>query len=112
DIAVAESHHMMAIADKAIGELADGRIEIRACPFLIVIAGNDNPHRVQSSGRTCLRRPPMRTGSTRFARPEASVSTKTPHSVAGPSAGWNRPLGMRVVKRFSGSSLSMPMTEL
>ena len=42
----------------------------------------------------------------------SSVSTNVPQSVTSPSAGWNRSLPMPVTKRFSGSPLSMPITEL
>ena len=56
--------------------------------------------------------PPTRTGATRSASPVASsVSTATPLSVATPAAGSKRPDGMPVVKRRSGSSFCMPMTE-
>ena len=40
-----------------------------------------------------------------------SVSTKTAQSVAGPVAGVMRPVGIFLVKRCSGSNLSMPITE-
>ena len=43
---------------------------------------------VSTTGTVSLSRPPMRIGSTRRARPVAlSVSTNTPQTVAGPSAG-------------------------
>src|SRR5688572_15002871 len=66
----------------------------------------------QASGRTGVNRPPTRTGEIVLARPVwSSVSTKTAHNVAGPAAGVKRPPGILVVKRWSGSAFSIPMTE-
>ena len=42
----------------------------------------------------------------------SSVSTKTPDSVASPSAGVKRSFVMPVMKRRIGSVFSIPMTEL
>src|SRR5579863_4190191 len=65
----------------------------------------------QKSGAAGARMPPIRTAAIFFARPPSSVSTATPQSVAGPSAGSKRAAGMRWVKRRRGSSLSMPITD-
>ena len=66
----------------------------------------------QNPGSVGSSLPPIRTGAIRSASPVASsVSTATPLSVATPSAGSNRPEGMPVVKRRSGSSFCMPMIE-
>ena len=40
-----------------------------------------------------------------------SLAIPTPEMVASPSEGWNRPDGILVRKRASGSSLPMPSTE-
>lgn len=56
--------------------------------------------------------PPMRSGRTEMARPSGPVSTRVPQIVAAPRAGSNRPVPMPVTNRFSGSPLSMPITEL
>ena len=47
----------------------------------------------------------------RLARPLLSVTTNTPHSVAGPVAGVKRLVDIFLVKRCNGSNFSMPMTE-
>ena len=70
-----------------------------------------HPRQFQKSGSAALSRPPMRTGAMALASPLGPISTATPQSVAGPSAGSKRPEGMRRVKRRSGSSFSMPITE-
>src|SRR6202167_3143510 len=59
----------------------------------------------QNPGSAGSNLPPTRTGATFTASPVASsVSTATPESVAGPSAGSKRAAGMPEVKRRIGSS--------
>ncbi len=70
------------------------------------------PRKVLNAGSVGSSRPPIRTGAILRASPVASsVSTATPLSVAPPLAGSNRPDGMPVVNRRSGSSFCMPMIE-
>jgi hypothetical protein len=67
---------------------------------------------IQNPGTARSSRPPSRTGAIRSASPVASsVSTATPLIVATPLAGSNLPDEMPVVKRRSGSSFYMPITE-
>ena len=56
--------------------------------------------------------PPIRKALALSARPEESIFTKTPQSVAAPRAGTKRPLLMPVTNRCIGSCRSMPITLL
>ncbi len=63
-------------------------------------------------GQAGASRPPMRSGAMRRASPLASsVSTNTPHRVAGPSATSSRSPGILRTKRCTAASLRMPITE-
>src|SRR5690606_14287826 len=102
------------------GEASDRRcIDRNTVLELEVVEGNLPEHRHllldragQKSGTACASVPPSLSGATLTASPVASsVSIITPHSVASPSAGVNRPCGIPVRNRFSGSSASTPMTE-
>ena len=54
----------------------------------------------------------MRMGAMDVANPlESSVSTQTPHSVALPNAGVNRPPGIFFTNLLIGSSFSIPIIE-
>src|SRR5258706_4724196 len=69
--------------------------------------------RSQNAGLASSRPPPRRTAATRAARPVASsVSTAMAHKAAGRTAASNLPQASRRWKRPSGSSLTMPITEL
>ena len=88
----------------------------RSAPFAKSYALRSHPGLrtsvTQNPGTAGSSLPPIRTGAMRLARPVASsVSTATPLSVATPPAGSNRPEGMPVRKRCSGSSFCMPITE-
>src|SRR5262249_48757116 len=82
------------------------------CEFT-ALARPGRGHHSQNFGRASSRRPARRTAAIRCARPVASsVSTARPHNVAAPNAGSKRAPGILRKKRESGSSLSIPITEL
>ena len=97
----AKARYEDALREKFFGNLVSRNAVGRPC------------YPTQNRGSVGSSRPPVRTGAIRNASPVASsVSTATPLQASRrPSAGSNRPEGMPVVKRRSGSSFCMPMIE-